>query len=124
VDRLSGSRTFDLDRVGRVTAVHAPSWTERYAYDDAGNQTSASWPSGHPGREATGSRAYTGTTLTRAGDVRFSTHVLTTPAVQPGGLRADAARDFRLQVTRELCRAPDGPRALGSSEWRAPNPKS
>lgn len=71
VDRLSGSRTFDLDRVGRVTAVHAQGWTERYAYDDAGNQTSASWPSGHPGHEATGSRAYTGTTLTRAGDVRF-----------------------------------------------------
>ncbi|MFC4469049.1 putative T7SS-secreted protein [Streptomyces xiangluensis] len=70
-DRLSGSRTFDLDRVGRVTAVHAQGWTERYAYDDAGNQTSASWPSGHPGREATGPRAYTGTTLTRAGDVRF-----------------------------------------------------
>ncbi|MFJ9715759.1 putative T7SS-secreted protein [Streptomyces sp. NPDC101213] len=70
-DRLSGSRTFDLDRVGRVTAVHARGWTERYAYDDAGNQTSASWPSGHPGREATGPRAYTGTTLTRAGDVRF-----------------------------------------------------
>ncbi|MFH8801279.1 putative T7SS-secreted protein [Streptomyces sp. NPDC017936] len=71
VDRLSGSRTFDLDRVGRVTAVHARGWTERYVYDDAGNQTSASWPSGHPGREATGPRAYTGTTLTRAGDVRF-----------------------------------------------------
>lgn len=70
-DGLSGSRTFDLDRVGRVTAVHAQGWTERYAYDDAGNQTSASWPSGHPGREATGPRAYTGTTLTRAGDVRF-----------------------------------------------------
>ncbi|MGX1272906.1 YD repeat-containing protein [Streptomyces phaeoluteigriseus] len=70
-DRLSGARTFDLDRVGRVTAVHAQGWTERYAYDDAGNQTSASWPSGHPGREATGPRAYTGTALTRAGDVRF-----------------------------------------------------
>ncbi|MFG2027728.1 putative T7SS-secreted protein [Streptomyces sp. NPDC048825] len=70
-DRLSGSRTFDLDRVGRVTAVHAQGWTERYAYDDTGNQTSASWPSGHPGREATGPRSYTGTTLTRAGDVRF-----------------------------------------------------
>ncbi|MEU0895568.1 putative T7SS-secreted protein [Streptomyces massasporeus] len=70
-DRLSGSRTFDLDRAGRVTAVHAQGWTERYAYDDAGNQTSASWPSRHPGSEATGPRAYTGTTLARAGDVRF-----------------------------------------------------
>ncbi|MER6409674.1 putative T7SS-secreted protein [Streptomyces humidus] len=70
-DRLSGTRTFDLDQAGRVTAVHAQGWTERYAYDDAGNQTSASWPSRHPGSEATGPRAYTGTTITRAGDVRF-----------------------------------------------------
>ncbi|CAL9510115.1 hypothetical protein SUDANB1_03609 [Streptomyces sp. enrichment culture] len=70
-DRLSGTRTFDLDRMGRVTAVHAQGWTERYAYDDVGNQTAASWPSRHPGSEATGPRAYTGTTLTRAGDVRF-----------------------------------------------------
>lgn len=70
-DRLSGTRTFDLDRAGRITAVHAQGWTERYAYDDAGNQTSASWPSRHPGSEATGPRAYTGTSLTRAGDVRF-----------------------------------------------------
>jgi RHS repeat-associated protein len=70
-DRLSGTRTFDLDRAGRVTAVHAQGWTEQYAYDDVGNQTSASWPSGHPGSEATGPRSYTGTTLTRAGGVRF-----------------------------------------------------
>lgn len=70
-DRLSGTRTFDLDPAGRVTAVHAQGWTERYAYDDTGNQSSASWPSGHPGGEATGSRTYTGTSLTRAGDVRF-----------------------------------------------------
>ncbi|MET7617230.1 RHS repeat-associated core domain-containing protein [Streptomyces sp. NPDC005408] len=70
-DRLSGTRTFDLDRAGRVTAVHAQGWTERYAYDDAGNQASASWPSGHPGSEAAGPRAYTGTTITRAGGVRF-----------------------------------------------------
>ncbi|MCT4353742.1 RHS domain-containing protein [Streptomyces sp. Je 1-79] len=70
-DRLSGTRTFDLDPAGRVTAVHAQGWTERYAYDEAGNQTSASWPSGHPGAEATGPRDLTGTTLTRAGGVRF-----------------------------------------------------
>jgi RHS repeat-associated protein len=70
-DRLSGTRAFGLDREGRVTSVHAQGWTERYAYDDAGNQTSASWPSRHPGSEATGPRAYTGTTITRAGDVRF-----------------------------------------------------
>jgi RHS repeat-associated protein len=70
-DELSGSRTFDLDTAGRVTAVHAQDWTEHYAYDTAGNQTEASWPASHPGHEATGPRTYTGTTLTRAGDVRF-----------------------------------------------------
>ncbi|MEU7556274.1 putative T7SS-secreted protein [Streptomyces sp. NPDC044571] len=70
-DRLSGISSFDLDRVGRVTAVHAQGWTERYAYDDAGNQTLASWDAGHPGGEATGPRTYTGTAITRAGGVRF-----------------------------------------------------
>src|SRR5690606_41476354 len=29
-----------------------------------------------------------------------------TPTVRPGGLRADEARDFRLEPTTELCRAP------------------
>ncbi|MGW1268019.1 putative T7SS-secreted protein [Streptomyces sp. NPDC002491] len=70
-DLLSGARTFDLDPVGRVTAVHARGWSERYAYDAGGNQTAASWPDSHPGHEATGARAYTGTTVTRAGAVRF-----------------------------------------------------
>ncbi|WP_336113370.1 putative T7SS-secreted protein [Streptomyces sp. PTD9-10] len=70
-DRLAGTRTFDLDPMGRVTAVHAQGWTERYAYDDAGNQMSASWPDRHPGSEATGERVYSGTSITRAGGVRF-----------------------------------------------------
>ncbi|WP_406304448.1 DUF6531 domain-containing protein [Streptomyces sp. NBC_00885] len=70
-DQLSGSRRFDLDAAGRVTAVRARGWTERYAYDDAGNQTEASWPMSHPGQEATGPRIYTGTTITRAGNVRY-----------------------------------------------------
>ncbi|WP_405991252.1 putative T7SS-secreted protein [Streptomyces sp. NBC_00986] len=70
-DQLSGARRFDLDAAGRVTAVHAANWTETYAYDDAGNQTQAHWPTGHPGQEATGARAYTGTRITRAGNVRY-----------------------------------------------------
>ncbi|MFJ6405457.1 putative T7SS-secreted protein [Streptomyces hydrogenans] len=70
-DGLSGSRTFDLDASGRVGAVHAEGWTEEYAYDEAGNQTAASWPESHPGHDATGPRSYTGTSLTRAGGVRF-----------------------------------------------------
>ncbi|MFD4938409.1 putative T7SS-secreted protein [Streptomyces virginiae] len=70
-DLLAGPRSFDLDPRGRVTAVHAENWTERYAYDEAGNQTSASWPGDHPGgQDATGPRTYEGTRLTRAGRVR------------------------------------------------------
>ncbi|MGW0699643.1 polymorphic toxin type 30 domain-containing protein, partial [Streptomyces sp. NPDC002867] len=70
-DLLAGPRRFDLDMVGRVTAVHAANWTERYAYDAESNQTDASWPASHPGQEATGSRVYAGTRLTRAGNVRY-----------------------------------------------------
>ncbi|MEV6317393.1 DUF6531 domain-containing protein [Streptomyces sp. NPDC051776] len=70
-DHLSGSRRFDLDAANRVTGVHASDWTERYAYDDAGNVTDASWPTRHPGEEATGPRAYTGTRITRAGNTRY-----------------------------------------------------
>ncbi|MDO0927546.1 RHS repeat-associated core domain-containing protein [Streptomyces sp. TG1A-8] len=70
-DRLAGVRRFDLDPAGRVTAVHAPGWTETYAYDAAGNQTSAAWPAAHPGQDATGPREYAGTRITRAGNVRY-----------------------------------------------------
>ncbi|WP_381554275.1 putative T7SS-secreted protein [Streptomyces eurythermus] len=70
-DHLSGPRRFDLDATGRVTAVHATGWTERYAYDEAGNQTEAAWPTTHPGTESTGPRTYTGTRITRAGNVRY-----------------------------------------------------
>ncbi|MDN5385479.1 hypothetical protein QEP66_26005 [Streptomyces sp. LB8] len=41
-----------------------------------------------------------------AADVEASARLPTTPLVHPGGLRADEARDFRLEVTSELCRAP------------------
>ncbi|MFE9020124.1 putative T7SS-secreted protein [Streptomyces sp. NPDC007808] len=70
-DHLNGSRRFDLDAAGRVTAVHAADWTESYAYDTAGNQTHATWPTSMPGQEATGDRTYTGTRIIRAGHVRY-----------------------------------------------------
>ncbi|GGT16429.1 hypothetical protein GCM10010271_19140 [Streptomyces kurssanovii] len=50
-DQLSGTRTFDLDPVGRVTAVRAAGWTERYAYDEAGNQTEPPGPQPTPVRK-------------------------------------------------------------------------
>ncbi|WRZ84446.1 DUF6531 domain-containing protein [Streptomyces sp. NBC_01022] len=70
-DQLAGAKTFDLDPAGRVTAIHAAGWTERYAYDEAGNQTDASWPSTHPGQEAVGPRDYAGTTINRAGRIHY-----------------------------------------------------
>ncbi|WP_228473034.1 DUF6531 domain-containing protein [Streptomyces cyaneochromogenes] len=70
-DHLGGTRRFELDTAGRVTAVHAVNWTESYAYDAAGNQTHATWPDSMPGQEATGDRSYTGTRITRAGNVRY-----------------------------------------------------
>ncbi|MGX7761083.1 putative T7SS-secreted protein [Streptomyces angustmyceticus] len=70
-DSHTGRRTFDLDRAGRVTAVHATNWTETYAYDEAGNQTHATWPDRHPNASARGHRAYTGTNITRAGRIRY-----------------------------------------------------
>ncbi|WP_305890715.1 putative T7SS-secreted protein [Streptomyces rugosispiralis] len=63
----SGTRRFDLDPVGRVTAVHAHGWTETYAYDTAGNLTHAT----APGHEAPGDREVTGTVIHRAGRTTY-----------------------------------------------------
>lgn len=73
-DHLGGPRRFDLDVAGRVTAVHGSGWSERYAYDPAGNVTEAAWPppqAGSPDVDARGERAYTGTLIRRAGNVRY-----------------------------------------------------
>ncbi|MGR8009392.1 putative T7SS-secreted protein [Streptomyces hypolithicus] len=70
-DQLNGNRRFELDLVGRVTAVHAAGWTETYAYDEAGNQTAASWPDAMPGQGATGPRIYKGSRIRSAGGVNF-----------------------------------------------------
>ncbi|MET7792109.1 RHS repeat-associated core domain-containing protein, partial [Streptomyces sp900116325] len=71
VDQLSGRKVYDLDLIGRVTAVHAKNWTERYTYDEVGNQTEAFWPSSQSSQEAVGTRVYTGTAITRAGTIRY-----------------------------------------------------
>ncbi|MFJ6806079.1 putative T7SS-secreted protein [Streptomyces anulatus] len=97
-----GPHRFGLDEVGRVTEVTATDWTETYAYDAAGNQTSASWPSFHPGSEAAGSREYTGTALVKAGKVRYE---------------HDAAGRIVLRQVARLSRKPDTWRY----EWDAEN---
>ncbi len=51
--------------------MQAHNWSEQYAYDEAGNQTAAAWPDTHPNQEATGTRTYQGTRITRAGSIRY-----------------------------------------------------
>ncbi|WP_419998354.1 putative T7SS-secreted protein [Streptomyces boninensis] len=71
-DALNGRATFDLDELGRVTGVAgAAGWTESYAYDQLGNVLTAAWPAEHAQQEASGERAYTGTRIKRAGNLRY-----------------------------------------------------
>ncbi|MBQ0848679.1 RHS repeat protein [Streptomyces sp. BH-SS-21] len=70
-DKLNGRRSYELDAAGRVTAVHARDWSERYAYDEAGNQSAAAWPASHPGQESVGPRHYSGTRIEQAGRTRY-----------------------------------------------------
>ncbi|MFE3021157.1 putative T7SS-secreted protein [Streptomyces sp. NPDC059256] len=102
-DDLRGTQRFDLDPAGRVTSVTAANWTETYAYDEAGNQTAASWPTTHPGQEATGPRAYAGTNLTRAGNVRYE---------------HDSAGRITLRQKTRLSRRPDTWRYTWNAEDR------
>jgi RHS repeat-associated protein len=77
-DLLAGPRSYALGPAGRVTAVTGPGWAERYAYDPAGNITSAAWPAPGPGpagpwpgADTQGPRQHAGTLITRAGRVRY-----------------------------------------------------
>ncbi|WP_344386310.1 DUF6531 domain-containing protein, partial [Streptomyces thermolineatus] len=63
----SGTRRFELDRAGRVTAVHARDWTESYAYDQVGNLVRAS----APGLSAEEDREFSGTLVRRAGRTAY-----------------------------------------------------
>ncbi|MFC9749719.1 putative T7SS-secreted protein [Streptomyces niveus] len=102
-DTLRGDYRFGLDTDGHVITVTASDWSETYAYDAAGNQTSASWPSTHPGHEATGARTYSGTTITSAGGVRYE---------------HDAAGRITLRQKSRLSRKPDTWRYLWDVEDR------
>src|SRR5262249_29470627 len=63
-DRLAGPRRYGLDAAGRVTAVDAPGWSERYGYAPAGNLVGAAGPPGV--RPEDGPREYAGTLLRAA----------------------------------------------------------
>ncbi|MEU0786108.1 RHS repeat-associated core domain-containing protein [Streptomyces sp. NPDC006173] len=102
-DQHTGTRAFTLDRAGRVTTVQAAGWTESYAYDQAGNQTYASWPDHLPGAEARGPRNYAGTRLTSTGGTRYE---------------YDAAGRTTLRQKTRLSRKPDTWRYTWDAEDR------
>jgi RHS repeat-associated protein len=71
-DQVAGVRRYELDPAGRITAVDAAGWSERYAYDAAGNLTRAEWPSGGEfAADLAGDREFDGTLLRRAGRTRY-----------------------------------------------------
>ncbi|WP_129308873.1 DUF6531 domain-containing protein [Streptomyces sp. L2] len=65
-DRLSGDRLVRCDDSGRVTGVEAATWSERYAYDAAGDITEGEWRSATPAHPAPDD-----TPLRRMGDVSY-----------------------------------------------------
>ncbi len=67
-DALRGTRTFDLDQFGRVSAVDAAAWTESYAYDQLGNIVRATGPQDD---DLQGERQFDGTLLRRAGRTSY-----------------------------------------------------
>ncbi|OZM73732.1 type IV secretion protein Rhs [Amycolatopsis antarctica] len=69
IDSSTGdARSFDLDPGSRITAVRGSGWSESYAYDGAGNITSAAWDGEV---EAQGAREFLGSAVTRAGNLRY-----------------------------------------------------
>ncbi|MFB9636609.1 DUF6531 domain-containing protein [Streptomyces spiralis] len=63
----SGTRCFELDGVGRVTAVRAHGWTETYTYDAAGNVVQA----GAPSHDTSGEREFDGALIRSAGRTTY-----------------------------------------------------
>lgn len=67
-DLLSGPRTMNVDRAGRVVDVQGQGWRESYGYNLAGAITQAGWPGTDP---AIGPRRYQGTLVTGAGSASY-----------------------------------------------------
>ncbi|HEU5472183.1 MAG TPA: RHS repeat-associated core domain-containing protein [Actinophytocola sp.] len=72
-DEAGGTRRFELDPAGRLLAVLGDDWTERYGYDPSGNISAATWPlpPDASGGDDQGRREYTGTLISRAGNMHY-----------------------------------------------------
>ncbi|MFI5659278.1 DUF6531 domain-containing protein [Streptomyces sp. NPDC051684] len=103
-DTVTGvGRRMELDPAGRPLTVTAENWTESYAYDQAGNQTTATWPEKAGRPEARGERTYSGTRVQSAGAVRYE---------------YDAAGRVVLRQKRRLSKKPDTWRYTWDAEDR------
>jgi RHS repeat-associated protein len=100
-DALAGDRAFELDPLGRITAVvgsvAGSTWTERYAYDNTGNITEARWPGEDP---RAGRRGYRGSLLTEAGANTY-------------------AHDAQGRLVRRTAPGPDGSSLVWEFGWNA-----
>jgi RHS repeat-associated protein len=89
-DTATGTQRFDLDALGRVTAVRADTWTEHYAYDLAGNITFSADTRAADSPVA-GPREAAGTLLRRAGHTHFDHdpqgRLVRTLRTTPSGMR-------------------------------------
>ncbi|MFF1398587.1 RHS repeat-associated core domain-containing protein [Streptomyces sp. NPDC058287] len=94
---------FELDPMGRPLAVTAGDWSERYAYDAAGNQTDAHWPDRARSTQSRGERTYEGTRLLGADGFRYE---------------YDGAGRVVLRQKRRLSRKPDTWRYTWDAEDR------
>ncbi|WP_369035036.1 RHS repeat-associated core domain-containing protein [Streptomyces adonidis] len=98
LDELTtGTRRFDLDPVGRVTAVHARDWTETYAYDGVGNLSGAVTPV--TAADDT-HREFTGTLVRRCGRTRYE-------------------RDAEGRVVRSVRRLLNGQKRVRTYTWNS-----
>ncbi|MDX3751160.1 DUF6531 domain-containing protein [Streptomyces sp. AK08-02] len=73
-DLLNGDRLVDTDSTGRVTGVRAATWSERYAYDAAGDLAQGEWQASTPPRPAQPSGPGPGGPVgpvSRAGEIRY-----------------------------------------------------
>jgi RHS repeat-associated protein len=71
-DSLRGTRRYQLDSAGRVTAVQAPAWTETYSYDTSGNVAQSIGTGGRSaGDDSPEAPAFDGPRIRRSGRTHY-----------------------------------------------------
>ncbi|MGI5468593.1 RHS repeat-associated core domain-containing protein [Streptomyces sp. CA-132043] len=95
----TGTRSFTLDPLGRVTDVDGGRWTERYTYDGIGNMTRAQAPGMDDGAQE---RVHSGTRIRRSGRTVYE-------------------RDGEGRIVRTVRRTLSGQKRIRSYTWNSQN---